>query len=58
MPAKADRTVGNYTTLIQGDIEAEWTMGMDNVIAGKANVKDVLNDLQARMSELLNPFVR
>ena len=58
MPAKADRTVGNYTTPIQGDLEAEWTKGMDGVIAGKTNVKAMLDDLQSRMTELLNPFVR
>ncbi len=58
MPAKADRTVGNYNTPIQSDIDSEYGKGMDAVIVGKTSVKAMLDDLQARMSQLLDPLVR
>jgi ABC-type glycerol-3-phosphate transport system substrate-binding protein len=58
MPAKADRTVGNYTTPIQSEIDAEYGKGMDAVAAGRMNVKTMLDDLQARMREQLDQFLR
>jgi ABC-type glycerol-3-phosphate transport system substrate-binding protein len=58
MPAKADRTVGNYTPPIQSDIDAEYSKGINEVIAGQTSVKAMLDDLQTRMKELLDPFVR
>jgi ABC-type glycerol-3-phosphate transport system substrate-binding protein len=58
MPAKADRTAGNYVTPIQGEIDSEYGKGMTAVIAGQTGVKAMLDDLQARMQLRLGEVLR
>ena len=58
MPARADRTAGNYVTPIQGEIDAEYGKGITAVIAGQTGVKAMLDDLQTRMQQRLDEVLR